>query len=268
MSLIGTNYSSPMISNGYAVDRTNESLATGTRVNSASDDAAALAIATTMLSQSNGFQQGMRNINDGISMVQVADAGLEQGTELIQRMRELATQASNGIYSDENRAALQTEMSQLQEEFRSINQSTSFNGNNMLATDGSVQIQAGEGADGSLGIQTSDINAQMGNIDFFSMDLSTQAGAASAMGTLDQSLEVMSAARAEYGATQNRLESRVDTVQEQRINMESARSRLIDTDYAQATADRSRQQILEQANLAMQGHANASRGDVLQLLQF
>jgi flagellin len=138
----------------------------------------------------------------------------------------------------------------------------------MLSTDGAVQIQAGDGADSTLNIQTTDINAQMNGIDFFSMDLSTQAGAASAMSTLDQSLEVISEARAEYGAVQNRLESRVDTVQEQRINMESARSRLIDTDYAQATADRSRQQIIGQANLAMQGHANASRGDVLQLLQF
>ncbi len=268
MPLIGTSYNVPNITSPFGVERTNESLATGQRVNSASDDAAALSIATAMLSQSNGFQQGARNINDGISMVQVADAGLEQGGELMQRMRELATQAANGINSDSDRSALQAEFSQLQEEFSNITQSTSFNGNNMLATDGTVQIQAGDGADSTLGVQTTDMNAQLNNINFFSMDLSTQAGAASALGTLDQSLGLVSEARAEYGATQNRLESRLDVVQGQNVNTEAARSRLIDTDYAAATADRSRQQILQQANIAMQGQANASRSDVLQLLQF
>ncbi len=265
MSLISTSYS-PTIHSVDGSRQTHEALSTGTRVNHASDDPAALAIATEMLSRIQGNDQGSRNINDGISLAQVADASLEGGTELIQRMRELATQATNGIYNDDNRAALQQEFGQLQEQFSDLASNSQFNGISLLNQNGTIDIQSGSGEGDTIGIETTDLNAQLNGINFFSLDLSTQAGASAALGALDESLQLVDEARTQFGSTQNRLEARLRSVEVQNLNTAEARSRISDTDYAQATADRARQQILESAGIAMQSHSNASRQDALQLL--
>ena len=258
MSSIDTSYSSPTVS---AINHTTENIASGEEVNSASENPAALSIAAQMLSQLQEINQGERNLNDGISLTQVADESLENGSELIQRMRELAEQAANGIYNDSNRTALQQEMGQLQNQFNDIIQNTTFNGQQLLNQDSTINIQAGEDA---FGIQTTDLSNQLAPL--FTLDISTQQGATSAIGALDQSLSVVTENRAEFGATQNRLESRLEVAREQNLNTVDARSRIIDTDYAKATAERSREQILQSAEVAMHTHANTSRTDVLQLL--
>ena len=266
MPTINTNYTPPPIQATSSINQTHEALSTGSAVNSTDQGAAVLAIAEGMLSQSKGYDQSARNINDGVSMAQVADGALDEEQQLMERMRELATQAANGIYSDNNRAALQTEMSELQDEFRNIAQNTSFNGKQMLAENGTVAIQAGADANSTIAVPTTDLSAQLNSLNFFTMDLSTQQGAGSALAILEQSSELVSGVRAQYGAVQNQLESRVSTVLEQNTNIIEGHSRLIDTDYAATTAQLARQQILESAGIAMQSHANASRTDALQLL--
>lgn len=265
MVTIDSSYTSS-IAPTSAVHRANEALATGSRINSASDDAAGLAIAVELTSQSEGLNQGTRNLNDGISLAQVADSSLEEGTELVQRLRELALQATNGINSDSNRSAIQTEFGQLQQQFSDLVQNTTFNGNNLLSQNSTVAIQAGGAEGDTINLQTADLNDQLNTAGFFALDVSTQGGAANALSVLDESLGLISETRSTFGATQNRLESRVESVQIQNVNAVEARSRIADTDYAQVTAERARDQILESAGIAMQSHNNASRQDALQLL--
>lgn len=262
MPSIVTSYSPPPIQPSSSINATREAVASG----SSDQGATVAAMAEQMLSQSTGYDRTARNLNDGISAAQVADANLEESQQLVERMRELATQAANGIYSNNQRTALQAEMSQLQGEFTQITQNSSFNGNNLLGENGTIAIQAGTGDNDTIGIPTTDLNSRLNSLNFFDIDLSTQAGASSALGILGESSSLVSATRAQYGTVQNQLESRIDVTFEQRDNSVEARGRLIDTDYAAATAELARKQILESAGLAMQSHANTSRTDALQLL--
>lgn len=262
MSTIDTSYSPPPISAPSSVQKVTQEISSGESTGST----AVVAMAEEMLKQSLGYDQSNRNLNDGVSTAQVADAALEEGDNLIQRMRELATQAASATYSDSNRQALQAEMTGLQDEFSNMVQSTSFNGNNLFTRNGAIQIQAGTDTDSMIGIPTTDLNAPLNSLNFFSLDLSTQAGATSALGILDQSAELITGTRAEVGAAQNQLTARVESIGEQQINTTQARSRMIDTDYAAATANLVREEVLQSAGIAMQAHANASRTDALQLL--
>ncbi|UCV27641.1 flagellin N-terminal helical domain-containing protein [Ferribacterium limneticum] len=240
-------------------------LSSGLRVNSAKDDAAGLAIAERMKSQSMGMNVGIRNANDGISMMQTAEAGLGVMAGHLQRMRELATQASSGQYSDTDRSKLDAEFQQLQSEVARVATSTKFNGKAIIA-----------GSAGSYTFQVGAANATTDQISATTSDLSTvysgsaiatSAGAVSAMDALSTAIDTLNTSRANLGSYQSRFEGVISALSASVENTDAARSRIMDTDYAAETAKLSRAQILQQAGTAMLAQANALPQNVLSLIQ-
>ncbi|MGV6857685.1 MAG: flagellin N-terminal helical domain-containing protein [bacterium] len=255
-------------------------LSSGLRINSAKDDAAGLAVSEGMTSQIRGLEMAKRNANDGISMAQTAEGALGQISNNVQRIRELAVQSSNGALSDADRAHLQKEADELSFENKRIVDTTEFNGQNLLnkavgaTTDFNIQVGA-NGTD-QIALKVDGVNdlnsigAAAGDV-----DISTEAaakallsnGAATGAGTtLDDDLFNLNAARATLGASQNRFESVIDNIGNYSENLQAARSRIQDTDFAAETANLTRNQILSQAGTAMVSQANSMPQSVLSLL--
>jgi flagellin len=243
-----------------------ERMASGKKVNSAADNAAALAIAAQLAEQLLGGNQGIRNLNDGISLLQTAEGGLGEINDSVQRMRELAVQSNNGILSDSDRAALQTEMGELQEQVAQAIDSTDFNGTNPFRQNGSLEFQAGADEGDRVSVSTRELQDELDALGLFGIDISTTGGADSALSVLDQAADLLIDFRGELGASQNRFESAVRNLEQQNLDTAAAGSRIMDTDYAKAAADMSRNLILQNANLAMQSQANVSAGLVGRLL--
>lgn len=246
-------------------------LSSGLRINSAKDDAAGLAISERMTSQIRGMNQAARNANDGISLAQTAEGALVEVGNNLQRIRELAVQAANGIYSTEDRDALNAEVTQLTNEIIRIGASTKFNGTNLL--DGSFtavtfQVGADNSADDQIEIaeiiNMADVAAA--EIDF---DISGDDGtnAQNVITSVDDALQVVNAARADLGAIQNRFSSVITNLQTNSENLSASRSRIQDADFAAETAALTRAQILQQAGVAMLSQANALPNNVLSLLR-
>ena len=247
-----------------ALNTSLQRLSSGLRINSAKDDAAGLAIAEKMNSQSRGMVVAMRNSNDGISAAQTAEAGLSAVTGHLQRMRELATQAASGQYDSTNRGALDKEFQQLASEITRAVAATNFNGKNLL--DGgfssvNFQIGANTTSESQIAVTVSSVSASsLGNI-------STAAGATAAMDALDGLMTSVNNTRADLGAIQARFEGVLTQLSAAQENTEAARSRIMDTDYAGETAKLARSQILQQAGTAMLAQANALPQNVLSLLR-
>lgn len=249
-----------------AVQTSQERMASGLRINSAADDAAGSALISQFAAQIAGNSQGARNLSDGISLVQTAAGGVSQVNDAVQRIRELSVQSLNGTLSDSDRASLQAEVSELQEQVSQTVDSTSFNGVQLLSQDGNLSLQAGADSTDSIRVETSDVQGQLKALGFGSIDISTAAGAANALDVLDKSSEYISGIQGTLGASQNRFETAVSNLEQSNLNAAAARSRIADTDYARASAENARNQIKEQASIAMLGQANASSQLVLQLL--
>lgn len=249
------------------VEQSLERIATGKKINSASDDPAGIAIATHFSSASRQDSISIRNASDGISYTQTADAVLGGQTESIQRLRELALQASNPSLNDRDRNSLQSEFSQLQDEVKRVNEQTNFNGNQILNSDSTAEFQIGSKAGDTISVQSVNLNQQLEDGGFFELDLSSQTSAQNALGSLDSSLENISQIRSDYGAATNRFESVISSQEQSRINNEEARSRIEDADLAKEISDFTRAKFQQQAENAVQVQANASRSSVLQLLQ-
>lgn len=248
-----------MIQNSSASARTSQQLSSGQRINSAADDAAGLAISDKINTQLRGMEQAMRNTNDGISMLQVAGGSLSQGTEILQRMRELTLQSANGILTDSDRGAIDKEYSQLLDQLESIQQGTNFNGRKLFAEDtGSVSLQVGENEGDQLEVKLSS----------FDMESLKSAGgdAADRLAAIDEALGSINGAQADIGAVTNRLESTARNLGNSIVSSTEAYSRTMDTDYAAALSERSQQQIKEQVQVALLAQANASPKQVLRLL--
>lgn len=239
-------------------------LSSGLRINSSKDDAAGLAIAEKMSSQSRGMTVAMRNANDGISTAQTAEAGLATVATHLQRMRELATQAASGQYDSANRAALDKEYQALGSEITRAIAATNFNGTKLIdGTYSSVSFQIG-----STTTSESQISITVGSVNTSSFgSISSAAGATSAMSNLDTAIDSVSSSRADLGALQSRFEGVLSQLSSAKENTEAARSRIMDADYASETANLSRAQILQQAGTAMLAQANALPQNVLSLLQ-
>jgi flagellin len=292
MNVINTNIGSMKAANaataasktlGTAMER----LSTGKRINSAKDDAAGLAIATTMTAQVRGMNQGIRNANDGISMAQTAEGALSEVTNMLQRVRELSVQAASETYSGDDRKNLQSEIDALQSQMTNVLTNTKFNGNNLFdgtaGTGGVVNIQTGANAADTVTMNFGDLSAVAGTLgDNATYDavaktrttpstyevLGTDGSAAQAtMAVVDTQLEVISNARAGLGATQNQLESAINTMTTGSTNLSDARSRIEDTDYSAETTALAKSQILSQASSAMLAQANQSQQNVLSLLK-
>jgi len=242
-----------------------ERLSSGKRINHARDDAAGMAIAEKMTSQIKGMNQAVRNANDGISMVQTADGAMEGIASKLQRMRELAVQAANGIYSTGDRSALDIEFQALDDEINRVATNTEFNGIKLLETAISKSIQTGSDAGSTIDVSLSSVTSDALSISSSAID--TQANSSSAIGSIDDALSVVNSARAKLGATQNRLEATVTDLKNNVENLSASRSRIKDADFAAETATLAKNQILQQAGMAMLSQANQLPQQVLKLLQ-
>ena len=249
-----------------------ERLSSGLRVNSAKDDAAGLAIAERMNTQVRGMQVAMRNANDGISLSQVAEGGLNEVGNMMQRMRELAVQSANGTNSASDRDNLNEEYQALAEEIGRISETTAFNGVKVIGSGaGSFAFQVGANAGEQLDVSTTNIssNAQIGSAVGANIGGSGATGisnATAAITALDGAIDAVTTARASYGAIQSRFESAINNLQIGVENQSAARGRIVDADFAVETAALTRSQILQQAGNAMIAQANSAPQSVLQLL--
>ena len=251
-----------------------ERLSTGKRINSAADDAAGLAISTKMTSEIRGLNAAVRNANDGISVTQVAEGAEGEVSNILQRMRELAVQASSGTVSDTDRTGIQAEVSQLKSQITAIAGRTTFNGISLL--NGSATLSTG-GTGTKVTIQTGNNSGETVDVEIHAMDLttlglgsldfSTQGGADSALATLNTAMDTVSASRATLGGVQSRLNTTVDSLTSQVTNLTDARSRIEDADFSEESTNLAKNQILSQASTAMLAQANQSQQGVLSLLR-
>lgn len=274
---INTNVKSIMaqnalVTNNRSLEKSMQELSTGKRINGAADDAAGLAISERMTAQIRGLNQAVRNANDGISMLQTAEGAMVETTNMLQRMRELAVQSATGSIDSTQRGYLNTEYGALASEITRISAKTKWNG--MAVVDGSfsgtaaVAFQVGAGASDTItvGIKTMDITtgnliaAGVGGID-------TVTNANTAIAAMDEALGSVASQRATLGAAINRLTYAADNLANVSMNTAASRSRILDTDYAQATTNLARTQIIQQAATAMLAQANQQPQSVLALLK-
>ena len=246
-----------------------ERLSTGKRINSAKDDAAGLAIATSMTSQVRGMNQGMRNANDGISMAQTAEGALSEVTNMLQRVRELAVQGASDTYSAGDRTKMQSEVTQLQAQITDVLANTEFNGNKLFdgtaGTAGTVKIQVGATASDTINLTFGNVSAGPGVAAALAVNLTTPG--ATDLANISTALDEISSTRANLGASQNRLESAINNLTSNATNLSDARSRIEDADYSSETTAMAKAQILSQASTAMLAQANQSQQNVLSLLR-
>jgi flagellin len=240
-------------------------LSSGKRINTASDDAAGLGISNSMTSQITGMNQAIKNANDGISMAQTADGALDEVTNMLQRIRELAVQSASGTYSDADRQNMQAEVGLLTAQITRTITNTQFNGVNLFmgtaGTGGTVNIQVGANADDVIGVDFAQINDSTVSTSVASVDQ-----AHTAMDTVDTQLGVIDNARAKLGAAESRMNSVVNSLTENVTNMTDARSRIADADFSVETTNLAKAQILNQAATAMLAQANQTPQGVMKLL--
>ena len=248
-------------------------LSSGLRINSAKDDAAGLAVAERINSQVRGFNVAIRNANDAISLMQVADGGAQQIGDNIQRMRELAIQSANGTLNSGDRANLQVEFSALYNEVDRLAQATKFNNVGLMDANTTFTFQVGAGTttNDQISVSTSEMRASTLMFDSLnaapSIAGSTGSAALAAVTQLDTAINTITTTRARYGAAMNRSTAVISSLQIAVENQAAARGRIVDADFAAETASLSRSQILQQAGTAMLAQANALPQQVLQLLQ-
>ena len=285
MAVINTNSSATIAANALVknereINKAMNQLSTGSRINRAADDAAGLGVSIVMTSQINGLNQSVRNANDGISLAQTADGALSEATGILQRMRELAVQAGNSVLSDNQQDYLSAEFNALAEALGTVANNTSFNGVPILKND-----QSPVGTENTYVIRGSDASTTMATVKVISLDvLATDAqaldissssdptatpatGPAASVAALDTALDTIGAGRAELGAAMNTLAYVSDAQMVEIANTEISRSRIADTDYAAATTELARVQIIQQAGTSMLAQANQMPQSVLSLLQ-
>jgi flagellin len=235
-------------------------LSSGLRINSAKDDAAGLAISESLKSQIRSFNVAERNASDGISMAQTAEGSLGEVHDILGRMRELATQASNGTLTSADRGFLQTEFSALQSEITRIQGSSKFNGRQLVgSTAETITLQVGLDNTSSDQIQVTLGGVSLATISSTggaTLSGSTASSALAALSTIDTAIGDVSTARATFGAAMNRLETAQSSIQTMRLNLSAANSRIRDVDVAQETSSLSRNQVLTQAGVSVLAQAN------------
>ncbi len=247
-----------------------EHLSSGLRITKAADDAAGLAVSEGMRAEIRSLHQASRNTNDGISMVQSAEGALSEVTNIVSRMRELAVEASSGVMQATERAYMATEFTALQSEIDRISSTTNFNG--LQLADGStasVDVQVGifDTANDRITVSLQDSRGVTLGIDVLSADLTTAGTAQTAITALDTALDSINNSRATLGAAQNRLTSATHNLENYTENLVEAESRIRDVDFAQETADLTRNQIFSQAGVAVLAQSNQSPQTALSLLQ-
>lgn len=257
--------------------KTSKELSSGMRINSAADDASGLAVSEKMRSQIRGLNQASRNVMNGVSMLQTAEGYMQSTTDILQRIRELAVQSANGIYSDEDRAMLQTEVEQLVSEVDRISQTAEFNGMTLLsgrfAEDG-IKLQVGANVDQNFTVKLADMSAtalglkgpgQDGTEQ--SISLADSESANMALATVDEALKAVNKNRADIGASMNRMEMAQKGIDIASENIAASESRIRDADTAKTITEHVRNQILQQASISLLSQANTNSQNVLSLLK-
>ena len=259
-----------------------EKLSSGQKINRAGDDASGLAVSEKMRSQIRGLNQASRNAANGISFIQTTEGYLQETTDIIQRIRELAVQASNGIYSDEDRMQIQVEVSQLVAEVDRIASQAQFNGMNMLTgrfaqatgentPTASMWLHIGANMDQRMSVFIGTMTAaalgmrEIGTEEV--MTIAAPSDANRAIGTLDEALKIINKQRADLGAYQNRLDYAIKGLDIAAENTQASESRIRDTDMASAMVEFTKNQVLSQSGIAMLAQANSQSQSVLSLLQ-
>ena len=245
-----------------------ERLSSGLRINRAGDDAAGLAISQNMQANIRSMNQAVRNANDGISLVQTAEGALNETSNILLRMRELGTQAANGVLSTTQRANIQVEFGNLQEEIDRISAVTDFNGTKLLngALSAGTSLQIGTGTTANDTISVTIGNNNTATLSVSANFVSTQGAAQSALTAIDSAIQAVSTARGNLGAVQNRLQSTINNLQVAVENTSAANSRIVDVDVAAESANMTKAQILAQAGVSVLSQANQAPQLALKLL--
>jgi flagellin len=281
MTVIGTNVSALRAANASttaqaSLSKSIDRLSTGKRINSAADDAAGNAIATRMTSQIRGLNQAVRNANDGISLVQTAEGGMNEIVNMVQRMRELAVQSASGTLGSSDRTNLQAEVTALMSQVNDVASRTTFNGVQLLnvaqtpTPAPTISIQTGVGSGETVQVATANVTTVglgLGAALTDTLDIDDAAAASTALGLLDTALGTLTTAQANLGASQNRLQATVSSLVNRSTNLSEARSRIQDANFSEESTNLARSQILSQASTAMLAQANQSQQGVLSLIR-
>lgn len=245
-------------------------LSSGSRITKAADDAAGLAISEKMKANIRSMKQADRNANDGISLVQTAEGGLNESSAILTRMRELAVQTSSDTVGDAERKMTNMEYQNLKLELERISQVTEFNGKKLLNGEGGkLEFQIGANNDGfqdRIGYDAGHVNSKLDNLGIDELDVSTKEGSQESLASVDAAIEKVSGFRAYLGAVQNRLVSTSNNLQVNVENLSAANSRIRDVDYAEATAQKARNDILGQAGVSVLAQANMNGQSALKLI--
>lgn len=271
MSVINTNTSAlfaqnALSKNARVMSNAMEQLSTGKRINSAANDAAGLAIGESMTAQVRGLNQAVRNANDGINMLQTAEGAMVEQSNMLQRMRELAVQSNNGTLSTTQQSYLNTEFLALTTQIASIASNTSWNGMSVLAST-TVSFQVGMNSGQTFSLTLSGTGTTALSVTGLVITTTTSTSASTAITTIDNALDYLNGIRASVGASVNRLTYAADNLTNISQNVQASRSSVMDTDYATASTQLSRAQIVQQAATAMLAQANQQPQTVLALLK-
>jgi flagellin len=242
-------------------------VSSGLRITKAADDAAGLGVATDLHSHAISTAQGIRNANDGISIIQTAEGAHTEVIDILQRMRELAIQSSSETLANSERSYIHDEFSSLRSEISRISVVTQFNGVTLADADSTINVQVGihSAASSRIAIALGDLQTSTLKVDT-TVSLSTSGGAQSAIDTIDTALDTVNSYRSALGAVQNRLDSALNNAQAYMENSEAARSQIQDADYADETAEMTKFQIMQQAGIAALSQAKNMSQSVISLL--
>lgn len=253
-----------------ALSGTLERISSGLRINRAADDAAGLGVATALETAVVSAWQGIRNANDGISIVQTAESASNEVTDILQRMRELAVQSSSETLDDQERSYIEDEFDELRDEIARIADNTEFNGVQLAdGTSTLINVQVGiqNNTSSRVGIDLGDLTTGTAGLNISLTDLSDVAGAQAALDTLDTALDSINSYRSQLGAVQNRIESAINNAWSYAEALSAAESRIRDADYALETSEMTKQQIMQQAGVASLAQAKNMNQAVVSLLQ-
>ena len=254
-----------------AMEKSLARMSSGYRINQASDDAAGLAISENLRGQIRGMKQASRNSEDGVSLVQVAEGGLNEVSNMLIRLRELGVQAASDTIGDTERKFLDVEYQQLKSEMQRIAEVTKFNGRDLLnGTGGVLDIQVGVYNDpfkDRISFNTAAANSTVESLGLGAQNLATKESAQESLTTVDEALISVNSMRANFGAMQNRLNSTIANLAVSHENLSAANSRIRDADIAEESAELTRNNILTQAGVSVLGQANSMQQVALKLLQ-
>ncbi|NBY25868.1 MAG: flagellin FliC [Betaproteobacteria bacterium] len=278
MPVINTNVSALLAQqaqtkNAREMSAAMQQLSSGSRINSAKDDAAGQAIGQNMTAQVRGLNQAIRNVNDGVNLAQTADGALSETANMLQRMRELAVQSSSGTYSNTQRGYLQTEFTALASQIDKVASETTWNGMTVLTgttgstATGTFTFQSGQASGQSISVSITSMTLTGLSMTAGAVGISSAASASSAIASIDTAIGLVNTQRAIIGAGINQMTYAADNLTNISGNIQASRSTIMDTDYATASTQLSKSQIIQQASTAMLAQANQQPQSVLALLK-